>query len=299
MALSNLETDILVQDAAISAFRAGVAPLSSFAKKIDLTPVAGDKAGHGGTVKVPFYSAGTVKDFSQSTGYVSEAGAVAGLDVPIDKRKYVNFDVGSKEFQDMPVLQRERMAQVSAEALATAVMVDIYGIILAAAYTNTEAIGAAGAYDYAGQVAIEVAADALEMPNPRSLHLPSGYIGNLEIDLKGANVVGDTAALREGSVGKIASFDTFKVNNIPANGESLIGIAAEMDGLLVAMRPVVPPDIAKNTIEMEVLTDPDSEIVLVYRRWFDPNADAERSILECTYGRLAGNPAGLIRLTVA
>lgn len=296
MAYTTLENTILA-NAALLAFRDYVQPLNSLSMVTSLEPgVRGDK------VKVPFYSSGSAVTWNPSVGYGTPvAGNATGKDVTIDQRLFVPFDVQSQEYSNLPQLQKEQMARVSGEALAAAVMANIMGVITVANYAGDEVIGAASAFDIDGLIDIRTACNVLKFPHTsRYVSLGADFGGGLMKSVKAANILGDQSGIRGGHFGPLVGFNNvFEINNIPANGESLIGFANHPDAILVAMRPVTPPEVANRTVSVTVVSDPESQVVLQVRNWFDEQLDTERNTIECTFGKAVGNGAALIRFTIA
>lgn len=295
-------TNTIYANLALEAFVARLTPLRIFATNFSAEAVQrGDK------VKVPFISAAsTAADFSGT--YNIQGVTAEGLDISINKRKYVSWGLTTEEMATQPAVNMERFARQKGNALAKAVLQDIWSLITAANYGSaayTQGSGGdvvtvtAANFDSTEVTQLLECCDTDDWPEEmRGLVLSPAYTASLlnDADIIGTNGIRSGTPLRDGSVGMIAGFETYKSNVIPANGENLVGFAAHPDAILVAMRSLIPEGGVANRPTVNALTDSDSGITIVMREWFDPDSDTMKRVLECNYGYLKGNANGIKRI---
>lgn len=299
-------TNTVLAQTALEAFLDTMTPIRAFA-----TNFSADAVQRGDKVKVCFVNAASAAaDFSGS--YSMQAASAEGLDITINKRKYVSWSLTPEELATQPQLNLERFARQKGNALAKAVLQDIWSQITAANYGNTDHTGPGVGGD---KVTIAVAnfdsdeialtmncCDEEKWPDTeRALILGPGYYYGI---MKDSDVVGTagldaSSVLRTGKVPQVFGFNLYKSNCIPANSENLAGFAANPDGMLVAMRALIPEAGISGRPMVTPFTDPESGMTIVMREWFDPDNDASKRVLECNYGYRVGNATGVKRLVTA
>jgi hypothetical protein len=299
---TNLKNSIYA-NRALEAFVARLAPLGFFSTNFSAEAVAkGDK------IRVPYISgASAAQDFNGT--YTIQGATAEGLDITIDKRKFVSWGLTTEEMSTQPAATLDRFAVQKGNALAKAVLQDIWSTITAANFGNTAysqgsggskvAVSAAN-FDSAEVVALAECADVDDWPEqPRGLVLSPAYYNALlgDADIIGTNGIRSDTPLRDATVREIAGFQTLKSNVIPSNGENLVGFAVNPDAILVAMRTLIPEEGVAGRPNVRTLTDADSGISIVLREWFDPDTDTVKRVLEAHYGyRVGGNAKAIKRL---
>lgn len=294
--LINLNHTLLAEKV-LQAFVQQMVALRAFSLSLSEANVArGDK------VKVPFVGASSgALDFNGS--YVVQDADAEGVDVTINKRKYVSWGLTTEDLANQPQLNLDMFAMQKGHALAKSVFQDILSVVTAANFGNTVAdkiTVAAGSFDVDDTVDLRTMCQAAGWPNVmRSLLLDSTYIGNLlkEDALQSADKANSDAALREGSIGRVSGFDTFDTPLIPENGESLKGMAVFPDAILVASRVLIPED--QDIVSIETFTDPYTGATLVMREWFDPDTDTKKRVIEFNYGYRVGNGKAIKRIVAS
>lgn len=300
---TNLAQTILA-NRALNAFKAKLAPLGIFSTNFSAEAVQkGDK------IKVPWFAeASAAVDFSGT--YTTQGSTAEGLEVSINKRKFVSWGLTTEEMATLPSVSLDRFAVAKGHALAKAVLQDIFSVITAANYGSTaysqgsggDVVTASAAnFDSAEVVQLAECADVDNWPEDgRGLVLHPAWHASLlgDADIIGTNGIRADNALADGKIREVAGFQLHKCNVIPGNSENLVGFAAHPDAILVAMRALIPESMA-NAPKVNVITDGDSGITLVLREWFDPDTDTAKRVLECNYGFLKGNPDGIKRLKSA
>jgi hypothetical protein len=299
--LTNLTNTILAQKA-LEAFVKKMTAIRVFANNF-----SADAVQRGDKVKVAFVnSASAAYDFAGS--YTVQDASAEGKDISINKRKVVSWGLTTQELSTQPQISLERFARQKGNALATAVLQDIWSLITAANYGSSAYSQGSGGdvitvtaanFDPTEVTQILEAADTKDWPDDeRGLVLSPAYYANLFNDsgVIGTLGVGNGSNLASGRVRELLDFDIHKSNVIPANGENLTGFACHPDAILVAMRSLIPEQNVANRPSVQPLTDPESGMTIVMREWFDPDSDTTKRILECHYGYLKGNGNAIIRI---
>lgn len=293
--LTTLTHTILAQRI-LEAFVAQIAPLRAFASDFSAEAVQrGDK------VKVPYVSGSYSANTFNGT-YLVQDSTAEGLDVTIDKRKYVSWGLTTENLRTMPQLSMDMFIAQKANALAQAFLTDVWSLITAANYGAAGLTTTAGNFDSDDVMDLRAVCVAANWPpNLRALILDETYTTALLKDnaLQDASASGSTEPLREGTIGRLGGFDIYESTLVPANGENLTGFAVRPDAIYVASRTLIPDESAQRAgVLVETVTDPNgSGISMVLRDWFTPENDAHQKVLEINYGYLkGGNSAALKRI---
>jgi hypothetical protein len=291
--LSNLNYTLLGQKV-LEAFTAYMTATSVFA-----TNYSEAETQRGNKVKVAFVSGATAsQDWVAANGYVAQDSEIDGLDITINKRKYVEWNLTTQEMADNPQVNMDRFARQKGFALAKDVLQDIWSVITNANYGAPVFTGAAANLDSDAIADIETVCDEAFWPDmERGLILKPAYASNLTKDSKIVGTVGleQSEVLQRSRIGTIHNFNTHKSPFVPDNGENLRFFATHPDAILIASRVLVPEDPSK-IIRFERLADPmGTGLTLAFREWTDPVLDKVRRIFEFNYGYLKGNPNGIKR----
>jgi hypothetical protein len=121
----------------------------------------------------------------------------------------------------------------------------------------------------------------------RSLILNSSYawqaVGDSTLGLIIAT--GGSKSFETGILPPLGGMQTFKYSALPTNSQNLAGIVCDTSALACAMAPVLPVSIGgESSAEFnQILSDPESGVVMSYRRW----RDSGKGI---TYGRFEVMP---------
>lgn len=294
-----LKRDLLLKSA-MRAFKNRILPILAFATKFEDAPLEGTD-----TVRVPYYplATGASTNFVSGTGYTTfQAQTLQTKAVVVDKRKYRALDLTSVDYNRQPFLDFEKSIGLEAEKLADDVLADVFSLITAANYpATTLAAMAATAFDVDDALAMRRLCNEANWPLPgRSLVLDATFEEYLLRDSRAQSILtaGQTGAVTEGKLPRIAGFEVYPVPLVPANGlEKVAGMAALPSALFYASAPVKPhPILARNTVEYQVLRDPSTGITLEYRRFGDPVKDQVVELIEVNYGYSVGEPAALKRI---
>lgn len=300
---ADLKRNVILQEV-VRAFAIKLAPLRAFSTVFNAQRLEGtDK------VAVPYFPlVGTAStDFVAANGYVMGDSAQDDKDVTIDKRKYQPIRFDSSEIARQPALNLMQIAVMKAEKLAVDVFANVLSVVTNANYGAAALVGAAGTFDAADVVDLKGVADTANWPTTnRSLIIKSAY----DVNLLKANVItatqlswqnyGSVSPIQDGIVPRLAGFDIYTTEQIPANGENLTGLICTPSAVLVATSPINPAEEVRSQLsKYEIVVHPTLGIGFEYRCWGNPDFDQRREIIECNYGFAVGEAAGLERITSA
>lgn len=300
---ATLKRNVVLQEIC-RAFAIKLAPLRAFS-----TVFGGIRLEGTDKITVPYFPlVGTAStDFVPANGYVMGDSTQNGKEVTINKRKYQPIRFDSSEMARQPALNLMQIGVMKAEKLATDVFNDVLSIVTNANYGAAASTGLASAFDAADVVDLSGVADTAEWPTTgRALFLKSAYKTNL---LK-ANVItatqlswqnyGSVAPIQDGVVSRLAGFDIYQTEQIPANGENLVGFISSPSGISVATAAVNPnEDVMNQLAAYELVTHPTLGISFEYRRWGNADFDQARQVIECNYGYALLEAAGIKRIVSA
>ena len=300
---SNLKRNVVLNEM-VRAFAINLIPLSRLCTVFNGVRLEGTDI-----VAVPYLplTATASTDFNQANGYVMGDSAQNAKPVTLNKRKYQPIRFNSSELNRQPALNLVEIEVIKAEKLATDIFNDVLSVITAAAYGSSTIIGAAAAFDGADIVDMQTVADTAEWPKSgRILVTKSAYLNNmLKAGLITASYLsvanyGSVSPAQDGVVSRFANFDIFQTEQIPGNGENLIGFIAWKSGILAATSPINPSEeVRKNLSRYELVVHPFLGIGFEYRLWGNADADERREVIECNYGYAAGEAAAVKRMTSA
>lgn len=296
-------TEIL--DSALTAFLRAPVPLRSF------TLVANKEQRdlqRGDTMRVPYYPLVTAAstDFSSNYDFTGAGPAVSYKDVTVNKRKYQPIVTTSTELSRYNYDPAE-IGKLKGNKLAIDMNADILSVVTAANFGAAAFTGLASTFDSDDVADIRNACKAANWPTdqPWDLMLDIDYHTALEkdADIKPAYSYGSPDPIREAMFGRLSGLNVAESNEIPANGENLVGFVATRNAILVGNAPIPPgggrDEIANRTVAYEVARDEATGIALEYRKWFDADADQVREVIEVNYGYALGEAAALKRLVSA
>lgn len=289
---SNLAIDI-VSNKALEAFNTNLPQLNSFS-----TDFSSDAVKKGDTIDFVWTPAGaTVNDWVEADGYKTEKPSQLPKTLKIDQRKYVGFEYTDTQLANLTMLKLEAIGAAYGQALAKAVMIDLFGYIKVATFSRSFA---KAALDFDSEEVLRLGKVCTQAAWPdagRSLFVNEDIYTELAIGLMDVAASGGSEALRQGRVPAIGTFgQVFQSTVIPDNGESLTGFANNTEALGIAFRTVTPDRAAGRVMDHKVITNK-TGMSLVCKEWYDPQFETTRRIIEARYGRCVGNPDALIRIT--
>lgn len=274
----------------IDAIKHILAPIYSFS--LDLSAEA---AKIGDVIRVPLISADPAQDFDRdSHNYKAGKATLKDREVKINKRKLAKFGIDDEQAATFAPHWWERKGDANANAVALPVLTDLYALVTAENFGNTEAdsIGLTKAKFTAEVVAKIRAACIAKGLHPRStaLCLNSSLFSDLLGSLDAA-VFGGTEAIRTGKIPGLLGFK--EVVEVP--GYSGAGWACHPDALAVANRWLKPVD-PKSYSDSGYVTDDQTGLVIGIRKYGDPDTGTLSVSAECCYGVEIGNENALLRI---
>jgi hypothetical protein len=291
-ALTNVN-DTIISQAAFDAFTSAISPMMAFS-----TSLTADTAKKGDSVRVLTVPAQDAAANFAGTYTMQDADAT-GVDVDINKHKFVSWALTDTEISNSSLISLERFGYQKGFQLAKAVLQDVWSVVTNANFAN-KTISTAANFDSDDVADIMGAVDVLNWPeNMRSMILSSPYYTALIKDntVQGTLGVGGSEVLRSGVVGQLHGFDLYKSNLIPANAENLTGIVARPEAMAVAMRYLAPQ--AGNKYFAAGPISDASGITIGFRDWYDEDTGTRKKVLECVYGYKVINGSALYRIVSA
>lgn len=290
-----------ILDAALLAFRKKVIPIRVFAN-------AWSKGKQplrlGDTMKVPYYPLEAVasKNFTGTYDFTDAGPNVETRDITVNRRKYQPLITSSAEL-DRYNFDPVQLGTMKGNRLANDVVTDILSAVTLANFGAAAFTGAVGTFDADDVADIQLACDLANWPaEMRSLVLASAYNTALVKDnsIQAEYAYGSTDPIREGRVPRLNGFDVFPSNEIPANGQNLVGFAAYPSAMLVGFSPVTPAETVRQQLSAyEVVEDPETGIFIEYRAWGSPDSDSHKEVIEVNYGYAVGEAAAIKRMVSA
>ena len=296
-------THTVLATRAMEAFTYTLQPISAFS-----TNFSADAVARGDKVKVLFTAAASAAADWAGT-YTIQGATATGTDITIDQRKFVSWGLSTEEIMTQPQLAMDTFAIQKGNALGLAFLQDVFSLITEANYGS----GAITTTASGGDQLVETAANfdldevswlyaACSLDNwpqmPRSLVLSIPYYASLfrESEVIGTEGLASSnpRMLAEAEIRRLMGFDIYETNAISATAtDNVTGFAATPDGLMVAIRTMIPESGMSGSPSVRVLTDPGTGASIVQREWFDPDNDQSKRVLEVAYGKLKGNANGV------
>lgn len=250
------------------------------------------------TTRVP--TAVTAVDVSG--GYTAQNVATTAVTITMNKNKGFPW-----AFTDAELIKaagnfdwlKSIFLQPAAEAVLKAMVDDSLALVTAANFATSRTVTAA---NWDADDAADCATDLSTNKAPkaeRAMLLKPNYYGATIKDSVVEDLAssGSTEALREAEIRRLRGFNVFEYTDIPANGESLEGIAQHPSALCLAARTMITPtDFPGQILNV---TEPVTGLPLQWRSWYSPNDKKHFISVEAFYGVAVGNGAGLVRIVSA
>ena len=281
----------ILTNAAIEAFTAILTPLNVFARNY-----SSDAVQRGDKVKVLWIpTQAAARDFAGS--YAPGDVTATGLDVVIDKHKFVSWSLTDTELSLNPIVEIESFGRQQGANLGMAVLTDIWTLLTAANFPRFRGVGPAADFDSDNLIDVKETCDAQHWPKAgRDVVLSGAHFNGLIKDgsLKNAAAYGGPEAIRRGEIPALVGFGVYDSQLIPTTGQ-LCGFATMPDAILLAMRYLAPQE--GNTYFQAGPVSHEGGITLGFRDFYENIQGRRIQVLECNYGYLKGNGDALIRLT--
>lgn len=293
---TELKRQVILQEA-IEGFAIALLPLNAFSTVLGGITLEGTNK-----VNVPFVDIVGTSSTSFSSSYAMGDTATAAREVNVDQRLYQSFSWTSDELRRQPALNILTHVKKRVERLGYDVVQSVLGKVTAATFGSASFTGAASSFDSDDIADLAGVCSTANWGNMRSLILSVTYHTALlkDTSIKSALGYGGTEGIRSGRPPRINGFDIYEANFIPANGENLVGMAANPAGLLFVNAPITPtPEVLQNLSQYEAIVDPATGATFEFRRWGSPDSDTTKQVIECNFGSAYGNAAAIKRLVSA
>ena len=293
---TELKRQVIFQEA-IEGFAIALLPLNAFSTVLGGVTLEGTNK-----VNVPFIDLVGVASVAFNGTYAMADTATASREVNIDQRLVQAFSYTSDELRRQPALNILTHIKKRVERLGYDVVQSVLGKVTAANFGAASFTGAAAGFDSDDIADLAGVCSTANWGNMRSLILSVTYHTALlkDTSIKSALAYGGVEGVRDGRPPRVNGFDIYEANFVPANGENLVGMAANPAGLLFANAPITPtPDVLKNLSQYEAIVDPATGATFEFRRWGSPDTDNTKQVIECNFGSAKGNEAAIKRLVSA
>lgn len=290
MATTNSNVPMEIYSAkVIDALAGALAPI--FAFSLDLSA---DAAKKGDTIRVPLIAADAAADWNASSNnYGKAAATLTDREVPLTGRKLAGFGVDDLQAANYAPQWWERKAVANVNAVAAAMIADVYALVTADNFGDTDAdkiaVSLAG-FSTKGVAAIRAKAIAKSMrPGISSLVLNPEFFSALLGSLDSATY-GGSEAIRTGRIPRLMGFREV----IEAPDMTAPGFICHPDALCVANRYLAPIDPGAYSYAAPA-TDEDSGLTVGIREYTNPTTGVKSITQEICYGVEIGQLA-LVRL---
>lgn len=252
-------------------------------------------------IKIQTPSTLTAGDYSTANGYVAQDVTQTEVPLTINKHKHVTYGFNDQERSSTATGLIERFAKNGAYALGSAMMADLFALVTAANFTNSTLVTAAN-YNRAAVVALSKKLNGRNIPSiGRFSIVNDGYYETLANDTTViANAGSPSDTVRSGQIKNVHGILHQLYSQLPANGESLAGIAGTADALAIATRvPTMPANPGEIPGVIQTVTEEKTGLSLQLRTWYDIKLGQELRTFTIMYGVAVGNATCLERLRLA
>lgn len=296
---SSFEQDVLMLGDAMKAFRRELLPLKLFSTHF--TDIPADKSNE---IVVPYVPLETSASIAFDGTYRMNGGTISARRLILDRRKYQPMTFSSADIQYNGTLAAGSALQELYEAkvrkLGEDIVADVLSLITEANFgAGIKDIDAAD-FDLDTIIEIRQALNQAKWPRiGRSLVLDDAYTTPLHKDLKDKGGVATFGSLDLGAAGARYGFDNIIESDLVPTTDNLRGFACLPSAILFGVAPIIPAEDLRTQVQHEMITDPDTGLTFVYRRWGDADGDKVNRAIECFWGRAVGEAAALKRIVDA
>ena len=280
---SALQNNIISQSA-LEAFAKKLAPLQAFS-----TSFNDEATRRGDTISITtLANTSSADDFTDGTGYESQATSWGATQISLNKHKYVSWHISDTERSQSSAVELERFGYQKGSDLADAVFQNILSEVTGANYTLAAGFtGLPTAFD--GDDVADLRGNMVAQncpPEQCALVIGNDYFTALlkDGDISGYFDYGSADIIRDGRIPSLFGVGyIFSTASIPTNSENLIGFIAHPSAMAVAMRYLEPTN-TQEYIAANRIYDEDTGMVLGYREYYDAQKGIQTAVLEAVYG---------------
>jgi len=238
------------------------------------------------------------QDFNPTTGYVPSDQAQVDVKVKIDSHAYAGYAITDVERSTSVIDLNQRYADKVAYALGRKVSDDLFGLIVAANFTNATTV-AATAFGRDTIVDIATKMNKRFIPDMgRFMFVNSDYYNALQKDeaLYKAYIAPQVGnVVITGVLPNINGFTVVEYSALPDNGQKLMGFAGIREALIMAARVPDVPEYTGDT-EINVVTDSRTGLSIQVRDRYDGRLGRQEVSYTLMYGFTAANKPMLERI---
>jgi hypothetical protein len=292
--------DSVVMEKAIQALKASLIPVRNLTHEAILQ-LAGRPVIKGDAAVIQYASKQTAVD--KTPGIEPTAGGtVAGKAVTFNQYKSAPFYVPDGAGKPGTF---EALAVEASYAIGKAVIDYVCGLVLKANYGDDDGdkvVCAPGDFGNLNLAALKQKAGLKLLGRKRSLILNPAYSGQVFADTNVGLILAFNGikAYETGVLPDLLGMNAFEYDALSDNGENLGGFLCDDTAIALGIAPVTPQAAPGNgdLIAMEIVTDPDSEVAMTYKRSYHSKEGAMRGEFEVLFGASVGNNS-IVRIVSA
>jgi len=288
---------ILIKDSLFS-LKNALAPINAFSTKVEMTGMRKDDV-----VKVPIHGAAT-----SATRTLGSDGAAGGTSVTasvtLGSPTYCQWE--AVDGRD-PISAFMDRAIEAAFGVAQGVLDAALAYVTASNYGNTSAnklVIPLAEFGFSDMADLNALATTKKISERKRVMILNGlYTWKFLGDTQGALIMATAGqnGIITGKLPPIGVAEAYTYAGLPSNSENLAGFVCDPSCLAVGMAPVMSlaGGAGKGNLEYEgVISDPESGVVMSYRRWYDAAAGKMSGRFEVMTGFVKCNDA-VVRLLSA
>jgi len=265
-----------------------LAPVRAMAA--DFSP---DIMNEGESVKTRIVPRGTASDFSN--GFVASDANTTPVVINLSSQKGYGVGFSDAEISKSSIDLNRIFVGPAANAVATAMMSDLFSNVKTSNYSLTPAVVTAANFD--SDVVADLAQQLTNANVPKTgrvLMLNPTYYGALAKDssIKLAYAFGTPEVIQQNIIRNVHGFDIYESTIIPDNGEHTAGFACWNEALCIAARQ---PALPQNWYgQVANVIDPQSNLPLQFRFWYEGKDQKHYLSVQALWGTSVGNTGALI-----
>lgn len=288
--LTNVNDTIISQNA-LQAFTEMLAPLSVFSKSY-----SDETEKKGSAVMVPLFGNLSATTFNQD--YEVGGGTITGVTVNLNIHKIVPVDLTDAQVANSSVADLEKWGIQAGQALATAVITDIFSLITSVNFGAPVITTTSGNWSYAQTNKLRRLANTNKLPqNGRTLFLDPTAMEALLNDsaIKGSFFTQLAQSVATGLAINVAGWQV-RESNLILTTDVQYAFGVVPDAIALAVRYLQPQNPGAYDAVAK-LTDAATGLTIGYRRHYQPAKGKHFANFECLWGRAVGLSTGLLRVS--
>ena len=256
------------------------------------------------TTRLPISNYGTPNDTALN-GYLAAEASASAVTITLKQRDYTHDFTELQWATITPQIIQNTFLPSMVKQLANGIVVDALNLVTASVFTNTLTVASSSLFTSTNVFNASNKLTTAEVPfNDRMMILsPNAYQAMIG-SVNPAYVYGATTAIQDYHGIKLGGFDpileyprlvatqTFNGGAKYSQTDKLVGIAAQKQGLCVAMR--APVDVNNGLVQTATATDPTSGVSIQVRVMYDIPRAVWKLAVTSIYGVAVGNPKAIV-----